>query len=93
MDICIVVHIKSTYDSWKAIFDKDPGGRNSFVDENRTRVGKVDDNMAMVQLFDVDMPKMAKMMNDPNSPVKEIMEEHVVKQEIYTITKMAPPGS
>jgi len=33
------------------------------------------------------------MMNDPNSPVKEIMEEHVVKQEIYTITKMAPPGS
>ena len=49
MDLCIVVHIKSTYDSWKAIFDKDPGGRNSFVDENRTRVGKVDDNMAMVQ--------------------------------------------
>ena len=93
MDLCIVVHIKSTYDSWKAIFDNDPGGRNSFVDENRTRVGKVDDNMAMVQLFDVDMPKMAKMMNDPNSPVKEIMEEHVVKQEIYTITKMVPPGS
>ncbi len=73
--------------------DKDPGGRNSFVDETRTRVGKVDDNMAMVQLFDVDMPKMAKMMNDPNSPVKAIMEEHVLKQEIYTITKMAPPGS
>ena len=93
MDLCIVVHIKSTYDSWKTIFDKDPGDRNSFVDENRTRVGKVDDNMAMVQLFDVDMPKMAKMMNDPNSPVKEIMEEHVLKQEIYTITKMTPPGS
>ena len=81
MDLCIVVHIKSTYDSWKTIFDKDPGGRNSFVDESRTRVGKVDDSMAMVQLFDVDMPKMAKM------------EEHVLKQEIYTITKMAPPGS
>tara|TARA_Y100001970_G_scaffold141199_1_gene173836 strand:+ start:370 stop:651 length:282 start_codon:yes stop_codon:yes gene_type:complete len=93
MDLCIVVHIKSKYDSWKAIFDKDPGNRNSFVDENRTRVGKVDDNMAIVQLFDVDMPKMAKMMNDPNSPVKEVMEEHVVKQEIYTITKMVPPGS
>ena len=93
MDLCIVVHIKSTYDNWKAIFDKDPGGRNSFVDENRTRVGKVDDNMAMVQLFDVDMQKMAKMMNDSNSPVKAIMEEHVLKQEIYTITKMTPPGS
>tara|TARA_S200000501_G_C20339130_1_gene532434 strand:- start:144 stop:371 length:228 start_codon:yes stop_codon:yes gene_type:complete len=72
MDFCIVVHINSTYDSWKAIFDKDPGGRNSFVDENRTRLGKVDDdNMAMVQLFDVDMLKMAKMMSDPNSPVKK----------------------
>jgi len=47
----------------------------------------------MVQLFDVDMPKMAKIMSDPNSPVKEIMEEHVVKQEIYTITKTAPLGS
>jgi len=33
------------------------------------------------------------MMNDPNSPVKAIMEEHVLKQEIFTITKMAPPGS
>ena len=93
MDFCIVVHINSTYNSQKAIFDKDPGGRNSFVDENRTRLGKVDDNMAMVQLFDVDMPKMAKMMSDPNSPVKIITDEHVVKQEIYTITKMAPPGS
>ena len=47
----------------------------------------------MVQLFDVDMPKMAKMMSDPNSPLKPIMEEHILKQEIYTITEMVPPGS
>mgnify|MGYP001280537313 CR=1 FL=1 len=25
MDLCIVVHIKSSYDSWKTIFDKDTG--------------------------------------------------------------------
>ena len=93
MDLCIVVHIKSTYDSWKAIFDEDPGGRNSFVDESRTRVGKVDDNMAMVQFFNVDMPKMAKMMNDPNSPAQAIIQEHVLKHEIYTITEMVPQGS
>ena len=55
--------------------------------------GKVDDKMAMVQLFNVDMPKMAKIMNDPNSPVKAIMEEHVLKHEIYTITEMVPSGS
>ncbi len=48
MDLCIVVHIKSTYDSWKAIFDEDPGRRNSFVDESRTRVGKVDDKTCTV---------------------------------------------
>ena len=47
----------------------------------------------MVQLFNVDMPKMAQMMNDPNSPAQEIMEEHVLKHEIYTITEMAPPAS
>ena len=93
MDLCIVVHIKSTYDSWKAIFDEDPGRRNSFVDESRTRVGKVDDKTAMVQFFDVDMPKMAQMMNDPNSPAAAVIEEHVVKHEIYTITEMAPPAS
>ena len=66
MDLCIVVHIKSTYDKWKAIFDEDPGDRNSFVDETRTRVGKVDDNLAMVQLFDVDMPKICLLYTSPS---------------------------
>jgi hypothetical protein len=47
----------------------------------------------MVQFFDVDMPKMAQMMNDPNSPAAAVIEEHVVKHEIYTITEMVPPTS
>ena len=93
MDLCIVVHIKSTYDSWKTIFDKDPGGRNSFVDETRTRVGKVDDNMAMVQLFDVDMQKMSAVLNDPNSEVNTSMEDHVERREMYKIEAMSPPGA
>ena len=38
MDILIVVHIKSSYDSWKAVFDLDPGGRVEFSDESRTRL-------------------------------------------------------
>ena len=53
----------------------------------------MDDSTAMVQLFDVDMPKMANRMSDPNSPLKPMMEEHILKQEIYTITKMVPPTS
>ena len=33
MDLLIVVHIKISYDSWKAVFDADPGGRKDFADE------------------------------------------------------------
>ena len=51
MDLLVVVHIKSSYDSWKAVFDADPAGREEFADDTRTRVAKVDDNTAMVQLF------------------------------------------
>ena len=90
MDILIVAHIKSSYNSWKAVFDADPGGRNGFVDETRTRVGKLDDKTAMVQLFNVDMQKMSQMMNDPNSPVADIMAEHIIKHDIYKIEQMTP---
>ena len=76
MDLLVVVHIKSSYDIiWKAVFDADPAGREEFADDTRTRVAKVDDNTAMVQLFDVDMQKMSEMINDPNSPVADVMAE------------------
>ncbi len=93
MDLLIVVHIKSSYDSWKAVFDADPGGRKDFTDETRTQVGKVDDKTAMVQFFDVDMQKMSQMMNDPNSPVADIMAEHVIRHDIYKVEQMSPPNA
>ena len=93
MDLLIVVHIKSSYDSWKAVFDADPGNRKDFADETRTRVGKGNDNTAMVQLFDVDMQKMSQMVNNPNSPVADIMAEHIVKREIYKVEEMSPPSA
>ena len=49
MDLLAVVHIKSSYDEWKAFFDEDPAVRSEFADESRTRVAKVDDKTAMVQ--------------------------------------------
>ena len=93
MDLLVVVHIKSSYDSWKAVFDADPAGREEFADDTRTRVAKVDDNTAMVQLFDVDMQKMSKVLNDPNSTAAEVMAEHIVSREIYKVEKMTPPSS
>ncbi|MAV61606.1 MAG: hypothetical protein CMQ83_04545 [Gammaproteobacteria bacterium] len=89
MDLCVVVHIKSSYDSWKAEFDNDLSGRSSWLDEERTTVGKVDDNTAIVQLFNVDMEKMKSVLNDSESAAK-IMEEHVLKREFYSMAEMKP---
>ena len=93
MDLLIIVNIKSSYDSWKAIFDSNPAERQEFADETRTRVAKADDNTAMVQLFDVDMQKMSKVLNNPNSTAAEVMAEHVVSREIYKVEKMNPPSA
>ena len=92
MDLLVVVHIKSSYDSWKAVFDADPAGREEFADDTRTRVAKVDDNTAMVQLFDVDMQKMSKILNDPNSPVADVMADHIEKRDVYKVAQMCPPS-
>ena len=93
MDLLIIVHIKSSYDGGKAVFDSNPAGRQEFADDSRTRVAKADNNTAMVQLFDVDMQKMSTILNDPNSTVAEVMAEHVVSREIYKVEKMTPPSS
>ena len=92
MDLLVVVHIKSSYDGWKAVFDADPAGREKFADDTRTRVAKVDDNTAMVQLFDVDMQKMSEILNDPNSPATDVMAEHVEKRDLYKVEQMSPPS-
>ena len=92
MDLLVVVHIKSSYDSWKAVFDADPAGREEFADDTRTRVAKVDDNTAMVQLFDVDMQKMSEILNDPNSPVADVMADHIEKRDVYKVEQMSPPS-
>jgi len=93
MDLLVVVHITSSYDSWKEIFDSNPADRAAFADDDRTRVAKVDDNTAMVQLFNVDMQKMSEVLNDPNSPAAETMAAHVEKREIYKVEQMTPPGA
>ena len=92
MDLLIIVHIKSSYEAWKAIFNSNPATREEFADESRTRVAKADDNTAMVQLFDVDMQKMSEILNDPNSPAADAMDEHVEKRDLYKVEQMSPPS-
>tara|TARA_B100002003_G_scaffold152303_1_gene141146 strand:+ start:303 stop:581 length:279 start_codon:yes stop_codon:yes gene_type:complete len=92
MDLLIIVHIKSSYDGWKAVFDSNLAGRQEFADETRTRVAKADDNTAMVQLFDVDMQKMSEIINDPNSPAADVMAEHIEKRDLYKVEQMSPPS-
>ena len=45
----------------------------------------------MVQLFDVDMEKMAETLN--NSSVGKAMAEHVEKRDLYKLEVMTPPGA
>ena len=77
MDLLVVVHITSSYDSWKEVFDSNPADRAT----------------AMVQLFNVDMQKMSEVLNDPNSPAAEAMASHIEKREIYKVEQMTPPGA
>ena len=46
----------------------------------------------MVQLFDVDMQKMSEILNAPNSPTAEAMDEHVEKRDLYKVEQMSPPS-
>ena len=92
MDLLIVVHIKSSYESWAEVFNSDPGVRSEFADEERTRIAKVDNNTALVQLFDVNMQKMAAVLNDPNSTIATAMAGHVESRELYRLEQMSPPS-
>ena len=93
MDLLIIVHIKSSYEAWKTIFDSNHATREEFSDESRTRVAKADDNTAMVQLFDVDIQKMSNVLNNPNSTGAEALADLVVRRELYNVEKMTPPGA
>ena len=92
MNLLMVVHIKSTYNEWKEVFDSNPAGRENFCDDSLTRVAKVDDNTAMIQIFDVDMQKMSEALNNPNAATAAATDDHVVKREVFRLEPMAPPS-
>ena len=90
MDIHIIVKLKSSYESWHQLFVNDADNRSNICDESRTLVGKADETTALVTLFDVDMPAMGAMMEDPN--FQKLTEDYVSEHIPYTITPLAPPA-
>ena len=82
MDLMITAHLKSSYDSWKTLFDGD-SVRAEYCNESKTMVGKVDDNTALIVLFDVDKAKMEARISSPE--FQELVKDHVDRHDFYTL--------
>ena len=89
MNVLVVVHLKSSYEDWKSLFDADEE-RANFCDERQTKVGRVDEHTGMITLFDVDMEGMGKMMNSPE--FQALVEPYVDHNDIFTFESLAPPA-
>ena len=89
MDIHIIVKLKSSYEQWHKLFVDDADNRSKICDESKTLVGKADDATALVTLFDVDMPAMGAMMEDPD--FQKLTEDYVIEHIPFTITPLTPP--
>jgi len=90
MDAHIIAKLKSSYETWKELFDIDADTRSKICDENRTLVGQANDTTAVVTLFGVDMEAMAKMMADPE--FQKLTEDYVEEHIPYTITSLSLPN-
>ena len=86
MNVLVTAHLKQSYDAWKKIFDADTA-RAEFCDEGRTMVGRVDDNTALIALFDVDSEKMTQRLTSPE--FNDLVKDHVVKHDAYSFEAMS----
>jgi len=90
MDVHIIVKLKSSYETWKELFDIDADNRSKICDESRTLVGQANDTTAILTLFGVDMEARGKMMADPK--FQKMTEDYVEENIPYTITPLSPPN-
>ena len=68
------------YDGWlKNAFGPDSERRAQFCDESRTKMAKIDQNHAMVILYDFDLTKLWEF--EPNAELKQKMNKYAVKHE------------
>ena len=90
MDVHIIVKLKSSFEAWHQLFEKDADRRAQICDENRTLVGKANENTAIVTVFGVDMEAMAAMMADPE--FQKMTENYVEAHIPYSLTPLTPPS-
>jgi hypothetical protein len=86
MNVLVTAHLKKGYDVWKKLFDSDTA-RAEYCDESRTMVGKVDDNTALIALFNVDGAKMKARLT--SAEFAELVDDYVVKHDAYTFEEMS----
>ncbi len=87
-DIFGLVHIKSSFESWEALFLGN--------EDNRARVeagdfiyAKVSDKLAMVLLKGADLEQMAARMKNPDFAA--MVAKDIERHEMYTLQPMGPP--
>ena len=89
MDVHIIVKLKSSFEAWHQLFVSDADRRSQICDENRTLVGKANENTAIVTVFGVNMEAMAAMMADPE--FQKMTENYVEEHIPYSLTPLTPP--
>lgn len=89
MNVLVIAHLKSGYEEWKSLFDGD-ARRADFCDESQTKVGRVDDNTALIALFDVDMEGMGQHLSNPE--FQAMIEPYVDRHDVFTMEPLPAPG-
>tara|TARA_B100000575_G_scaffold294267_1_gene309097 strand:+ start:8193 stop:8456 length:264 start_codon:yes stop_codon:yes gene_type:complete len=85
MNVLVKVSMNN-YDEWKAVFDGHDD-RKLICDETKTTVAKINDNQAVVMLYNVDMPKMQELMTS-DFMIQISKDLGIVNDEMYTFVSL-----
>ena len=89
-DLLVMVTMDNYYDWKEKAFDSDAERRATVCDESRTTVAKVDDNTAMVLMYDVDVAAMSSFMTA--EAMEELKEAFGAEHKVMPMIKPGAPG-
>lgn len=79
-DLLFVINFND-FDGWsKNAFEPDSARRAKFSDESRTKMAKIDDNHAMVILYNVDLTRIWEFETNPE--VQKLMQQYEVSHRV-----------
>lgn len=89
-DLLVLVDM-ADYQDWRSrAFDADASRRATVCDEEKTLVAKVNDQKAMVLMFDVEVEKMGEFMNE--EAMKTLKEQFGAEHSVFAVNLMSKPG-